>query len=91
MEAIRNKDADHVMRGACLVAYRPFESWCPPGTIPPVDFLSRHLADAVAVGCLMAIVVILLWPMTMDRRQRWRNKRAARKFEAAARKGTRRG
>jgi hypothetical protein len=56
-----------------------------------VDFLSHHLGDAVAVGCLMAIVVILLWPMTMDRRQRWRNKRAARKFEAATRKGTRRG
>jgi hypothetical protein len=35
----------------------------------------------------MAIVLILLWPMTMDRRQRWRNKRAARKFEAAEREG----
>jgi uncharacterized protein (DUF2062 family) len=56
-----------------------------------VDFLSHHLVDAVAVGCLMAIVVILLWPMTMDRRQRWRNKRTAKKFEAAERERTRRG
>jgi hypothetical protein len=58
---------------------------------PSVHFLSRHLIDGVVVGCLMAIIAILLWPMTMDRRQRWRNKRAARKIEAAERAGNRRG
>jgi uncharacterized membrane protein YccC len=50
-----------------------------------VDLLSRHLVDGIVVGCLMAIVLILLWPMTMDRRQRWRNRRAAKKLEAAER------
>jgi hypothetical protein len=47
-----------------------------------VDFLSRHLADALVVSCFVAIAIILLWPMTMDRRQRWRNRRAAKKLEA---------
>jgi uncharacterized membrane protein YccC len=45
-----------------------------------MDFLSRHVVDGVAVGCFVAIVVVILWPMTMDRRQRWRNRRAGKKW-----------
>lgn len=63
----------------------------PEGYHPSVHFLSRHLINGVVVGCLMTIIAILLWPMTMDRRQRWRNKRAGRKIQAAERKGKRRG
>lgn len=50
-----------------------------------VDLLSHHIVDGIVVGSFMTIAAILLWPMTMDRRQRWRNKRVARKFEAAER------
>jgi hypothetical protein len=49
-----------------------------------VDFLSRHL-DGVAVGCFVVIAAILLWPMAMDRRQRWRNRRAAKAAERKTR------
>jgi len=44
-----------------------------------VHFLSRHIQGLVfaSVG---VIAVILLWPMVMDRRQRWRNRRASKKF-----------
>jgi hypothetical protein len=41
-----------------------------------VDYLSHHL-NGIAVGCFVAIAVILLSPMAMDRHQRWRNRRAA--------------
>ena len=41
-----------------------------------MDYLSHHL-NGIAVGCFVAIAVILLSPMAMDRHQRWRNRRAA--------------
>jgi hypothetical protein len=41
-----------------------------------VDYLSHHL-NGIAVGCFVAIAVILLSPMAIDRHQRWRNRRAA--------------
>jgi hypothetical protein len=50
-----------------------------------VDFISRHLADGIVVVCFAGIAVILLWPMTMDRRQRWRNRRAAKAAERKTR------
>jgi hypothetical protein len=50
-----------------------------------MDFLSRHLADGFVVGCFMVIALILLWPMTMDRRKHWRDRRAAKKLRGNAR------
>jgi hypothetical protein len=41
-----------------------------------MDYLSHHL-NGIAVGCFVAIAVILLSPMAMDRHRRWRNRRAA--------------
>ena len=51
-----------------------------------MDFISRHVVDGIVGGCPAAIALILLWPMTMDRRKRWRNRRASKKLEAAKRK-----
>ena len=40
--------------------------------------LAPHLVDWVVVGNFSAIVLILLWPMAMDRLQSWQNRRAAK-------------
>jgi membrane protein implicated in regulation of membrane protease activity len=44
-----------------------------------VYFLSRHI-QGLGFATVGVIAVILLWPMVMDRRQRWRNRRASKKF-----------
>jgi len=44
-----------------------------------MHFLSRHIQGLV-LASVGVIAAILLWPMVMDRRQRWRNRRASKKF-----------
>lgn len=39
--------------------------------------LAPHLVDGLVVGTFAAIVLILLWPMTMDRLRCWQNRRGA--------------
>ena len=52
----------------------------PKLTVDPNPFVLDRIDAQLFVACLGAISAILLRPMIKDRRQRWRNRRVAKRL-----------